>query len=71
MWTAQPYGFREDVRQVIRVRLASIDVPRMGTRAPGCAASPGGFAVLDLVYLAVTIALFAIVGVIAKAVEKL
>ena len=32
---------------------------------------PGGSAVLDLIYLAATIALFAIVGLAAKGAEKL
>jgi hypothetical protein len=41
------------------------------TRASGRGTSSPGVLVLDVIYLAATLALFALVGVIAKAVEKL
>ena len=47
----------------------------LGTRAPqqprGPTSDPPGVLVLDVIYLALTIALFAIVGLVAKGVEKL
>ena len=39
--------------------------------APGSTGFPTGVPVLDVIYLAATLALFAIVGLIAKGVEKL
>jgi hypothetical protein len=54
--------------------VASGVVPFTGTRAPipmvGARPTRSGVLVLDVIYLATTIALFVIVGLIAKGVEK-
>lgn len=46
-------------------------MPTAGTRATAGAVNPTGVLVLDVVYIAATLALFAIVALIAKGVEKL
>jgi hypothetical protein len=42
-----------------------------GTRAPGPAVRPLGVVVLDIVYVLAVIAVFAVVTLVAKGVEKL
>ena len=42
-----------------------------GTAGTGSARDPTGVPVLDVIYIAATLALFALVGLIAKGAEKL
>ena len=65
-----PYGFREDRRMRGRTGVGSgVASPRRTD--PAVRHPPIGSSVLDIAYLAGALALFVIVGLIGKAVEKL
>jgi len=67
-----PYGMREDPRSTLGRGVYSVLVPVLAdARVPRPSSHPDGVPVLDLVYVIGVLAVFTLVGVIAKGAEKL